>query len=210
MPRDPLDRYYTPDGLAQTCLRVLIERLHQPPAVLLEPCSGAGAFGRAALAAGVRHVLGCDIDPAADPGYPCERVAAADWAPAIPAAAGARPDVWIVTNPHYQGVYETVATMRRLQAQTGARLLGLLLRATTIEQLMNRADPPAALWVSDLRPRWGGPGGADLASGDTCGSVLAVWGRQPLTTATTIHGMPAWRAKGRAPAVQGSLFGGAR
>lgn len=197
MPRDPLDRYYTPDALAQACLRVLIEWLVAPPDVLLEPCSGGGAFGRAGQWAGVKHVLGCDVDPEAGPNYPCERVAVADWAPVIPAKAGARPDVWIVTNPHYSGVYDTVATMRDLQRKVGARLVGLLLRATTIEQLMNREDPPHLLWVSDLRPRWGGPGGADLTSGDTCGSVFAVWGRQPLVTQTTIRGMPAWRAKGR-------------
>lgn len=195
MPRDPLDRYYTPDALAETCVRTLIQRAGCP-AIVLEPCSGGGAFGRAALACGVQQVRGCDIDPEAAPGYPCAQVSVEDWRPHwAPRPAG---DLWVLTNPHYQGVYDTVATMRRLQRDVGARLLGLLLRATTIEQLMHRGDPPAALWVSDLRPRWGGPGGADLASGDTCGSVLAVWGRQPLTTATTIHALPAWRAKGRA------------
>lgn len=197
MARDPLDRYYTPDALAETCLRVLIERAGALPEVVLEPCAGGGAFGRAALRAGVQHVRGCDVDPEADPGYPCERVAVADWAPVLPAVAGQRSEVWILTNPHYVGVYDTVATMRALQRQVGARILGLLLRATTIEQLLHRGDPPAALWVSDLRPRWGGPGGAALISGDTCGSVLAVWGRAPLRTATTIQALPAWRAKGR-------------
>ena len=196
MPRDPLDRYYTPDALADMCVRTLIERVGGCPTVVLEPCSGGGAFGRAALRAGVIDVAGCDIDPAAAPGYPCDRVAVEDWRPTMPQPAPG--GGWVLTNPHYQGVYDTVATMRRLQRDVGARLLGLLLRATTIEQLMHRGDPPAALWVSDLRPRWGGPGGADLASGDTCGSVLAVWGRQPLTTAATIHALPAWRAKGRA------------
>lgn len=197
MARDHLDRYYTPDALAHTCLRVLVDEAGQPPAVLLEPCAGGGAFGRAALRLGVVDVRGCDVDPDAAPGYPCERVAVADWAPVLPAKTGPRPDVWILTNPHYSGVYDTVALMRALQAHTGARVLALLLRATTIEQLMHRDDPPAALWVSDLRPRWGGPGDAELASGDTCGSVLAVWRRAPLRTATTIHPLPAWRAKGR-------------
>jgi hypothetical protein len=192
MMRDALDRYYTPDALAVACLQVLVERLGQPPAVLLEPCAGGGAFGRAALALGIVDVRGCDVDPDAAPGYPCDQISAADWRPCV---AG---DVWIVTNPHYTGIYDTVQTMRALQEHTRARVLALLLRATTIEQLLHRGDPPAALWVSDLRPRWGGPGGAALTSGDTCGSVLAVWGRAPLRTATTIQALPAWRAKGRA------------
>jgi len=108
--------------------------------------------------------------------------------------------VWIVTNPHYRGVYDTVAEMRALQARVGASILALLLRATTIEQLVPGADPPDALWVSSLRPRWGGPGGAALRAGDTCGSVLAVW--RPAGAArgpATIHAMPPWRPKGRAP-----------
>jgi len=208
MSRDPLDRYYTPDALAETCLRVLVDQAGQLPAVLLEPCAGGGAFGRAAMRLGVVDVHGCDIDPDAAPGYRCAAVAVEDWRPHwAPRAAG---DVWIATNPHYAGVYQTVRTMRALQAHTNARVLALLLRATTIEQLMHRDDAPAVLWVSDLRPRWGGPGGANLTSGDTCGSVFAVWGRQPLRTATTIHALPAWRAKGKPPhsAPQGALFGG--
>lgn len=199
MKRDPLDRYYTPDALADTCLQVLVERVGVLPEVVLEPCAGGGAFGRAALRLGVGHVRGCDVDAGAQPGYPCALSSAADWRPHwAPRLPG---DVWIVTNPHYSGIYDTVQTMRALQEYTSARVLALLLRATTIEQLMHRGDPPAALWVSDLRPRWGGPGGAALTSGDTCGSVLAVWGRSPLRTATTIHSMPAWRVKGRSTCV---------
>jgi hypothetical protein len=198
--RDPLDRYYTPDALARACLAALLADEGLPPGTLLEPCAGGGAFGRAALRAGVSLVRGCDVDPAADPGFPCARLPVSDWAPHVaPAPPG---PVWIVTNPHYRGVYDTVAEMRGLQARVGASVLALLLRATTIEQLMPGADPPAALWVSNLRPRWGGPGGEALRSGDTCGSVLAVWRPAGAVRGpTTIHALPAWRAKGRAAAV---------
>lgn len=192
MSRDPLDRYYTPDALALGCIRWL-DRVMGQPMRLLEPCSGGGAFGRAALAEWPgTTVVGCDIDPQADPGYPCEQVAVADWQP-----GSARGITAIVTNPHYVGVYATVAAMRQLQARIGAAYLALLLRETTIGQLMAGDDRPHRIAVSPIRPRWGGPGGATLKSGDTCGSALMVWGRSVLTSPTSIEALPAWRPKGR-------------
>jgi hypothetical protein len=193
MSRDPLDRYYTDDRLAKRCIDWLLDR-YPEPAVVLEPCSGGGAFGRAAMRA--MHgptVLGCDIDPGARPGYPCEQGSASDWRPDL----GMSRPVWVVTNPHYQGVYATIADMRALQAHARASVLALLLRATVIEQIMNSDDTPHALAVSSQRPRWGGPGGASLASGDTCGSVLCVWQRHR-GGPTTIHGLGDWRPRGRA------------
>jgi hypothetical protein len=192
MSRDPLDRYYTPDALALGCIRWLDRTMGQP-SHLLEPCSGGGAFGRAALAEwpGVT-VAGCDPDPEAAPGYPCERVAAADWRPALVPGFTA-----IVTNPHYVGVYATVAAMRALQRQVRAGYLALLLRETTIGQLMASDDPPHRIAVSPIRPRWGGAGGAALGSSDLCGSALMVWGRSPAASTTTIEALPAWRPRGR-------------
>lgn len=198
MSRDPLDRYYTDDRLADRCIEWLLSR-YPEPVVVLEPCSGGGAFGRAAMRAmdGLT-VSGCDIDPDAAPGYPCEQVAVADW----------RPDrdrwwpTWIVTNPHYDDVYATIATMRRLQRYTKASVLALLLRSTTIDRLLNADDPPHMIAVSPQRPRWGGPGGAALTSGDTCGSVLCVWGLGPGDQRDDEHvtiafGLGDWRPRGR-------------
>jgi len=198
MSRDPLDRYYTDDRLAGRCIEWLLDR-YPEPAVVLEPCSGGGAFGRAAL--GALHqpiVLGCDIDPEAAPGYRCDRVAAADWRPDL---GGSWP-VWIVTNPHYDDIYATVATMRQLQRQVSASVLALLLRSTTIDRLLNAADPPHMIAVSPQRPRWGGPGGAALTSGDTCGSVLCVWGlgpgdRRNDEAVTAAFGLGDWRPRGK-------------
>lgn len=194
MSRDPLDRYYTDDRLADRCIEWLLSR-YAEPAVVLEPCSGGGAFGRAAMRAMNEPIVrGCDIDPEAAPGYPCEQVAAADWRPDI----GKSASVWIVTNPHYIGVYETILAMRYLQERTRADVLALLLRATVIEQVMNLRDPPTAMAVSSQRPRWGGPGGEGLKSGDTCGSVLCVWTKGlRLGAPTTIHGLGDWRPRGR-------------
>ncbi len=195
MSRDPLDRYYTDDRLALACVRWLID-CFEVPDVVLEPCAGGGAFGRAAqkAAPGVR-VLGCDIDTAAAPGFPCDNRLAETWDPDLPADLPG--PVWIVTNPHYQGVYETVRYMRSLQRRTGAAVLALLLRETTIGHLVAGNDPPHAFAVSPIRPRWGGPGGAALTSGDTCGSVLCVWerGLRPGST-SRISLLPPWRAKG--------------
>ena len=195
MSRDPLDRYYTDDRLADRCIAWLLSR-HAEPAVVLEPCSGGGAFGRAAMRAmNSPIVLGCDIDPEAAPGYPCEQMAAADWRPVL----GMSMPTWIVTNPHYVGVYETITAMRYMQGRIGADILALLLRATVIEQVMNLSNPPTAMAVSSQRPRWGGPGGKDLTSGDTCGSVLCVWQNGPTHgVETTIHGLGDWRPRSRA------------
>jgi hypothetical protein len=195
MSRDPLDRYYTDDRLAAACMAFLRSRFSRP-SVVLEPCAGGGAFGRAAPGEfpGVT-VRGCDIDPDAAPGYPCDRVPAADWRPDI---AGAGGPVWIVTNPHYQGVYDTVRGMRALQRRLGAQVLALLLRETTIGHLIAGDYPPHFLAVSPIRPRWGGPGGAALTSGDTCGSVLCIWhaDAEVMRGPTTIEALPTWRAKG--------------
>jgi hypothetical protein len=195
MGRDPLDRYYTDDRLAERCIKWMLGKYAEPK-VLLEPCAGGGAFGRAAMRAmNIPKVLGCDIDPNATPGFPCEQVSASDWRPEI----GASAPVWIVTNPHYVGVYETITSMRYMQGRIGADVLALLLRATVVEQVMNLGDPPTAMAISSQRPRWGGPGGAGLTSGDTCGSVLCVWQKGPTHgTETTIHGLGDWRPRGRA------------
>jgi hypothetical protein len=195
MSRDPLDRYYTDDRLALACINWLFDRFNEPAAVL-EPCAGGGAFGRAARRAMPETIVrGCDIDPDAAPGYPCDQSSAAAWSPRH--HIGASSPVWIVTNPHYQGIYETVHDMRALQRRTGAGILALLLRETTIGHLIAGDDPPHFLAVSPIRPRWGGPGGAALKSGDTCGSVLCVWrGLGQPDRPTTIEHLPAWRAKG--------------
>jgi hypothetical protein len=193
MSRDPLDRYYTDDRLASACMRWLIDCFDAPD-VVLEPCSGGGAFGRAAqrAAPGVK-VLGCDIDPDAAPGYPCDRVPVSTWRP----PAGLPWRTWIVTNPHYQGIYDTVRDLRSLQDRAGASVVALLLRETTIGQLIAGDDPPHHFVVSPIRPRWGGPGGAALTSGDTCGSVLCVWEEcERQGTTSRISLLPPWRAKG--------------
>lgn len=60
--RDKLDRYYTPDGLAEACVAVLKIR---PGCMAYDPHVGGGAFARALVKAGARAVFVSDIDPEA-------------------------------------------------------------------------------------------------------------------------------------------------
>lgn len=194
MSRDPLDRYYTPEPLAEALVRWTHKNIEsEAPEFVLEPCAGDGAFGRMSMRVFSKSpdfVQGCDIDPESDPGYPCVRVGVEEWEPRVEGS------VWILTNPHYTSVYETISRLRNLQSRSEARLLGLLLRATTIEQIMNLGDPPHVLAVSDIRPRWRGPGGALHSTGDNCGSVWCVWtSMDKITSGSKIHGLPHWREK---------------
>ena len=193
MGRDALDRYYTPDALAEACLSLMLGDLPWPDCLrFAEPCCGGGAFGRAArrLMPSRVRVKGCDLDPEASPGFAFDVCSLDDW------RSGGL-DL-IATNPPYKNVYEGVLKMRALQLESGAARLGLLLRATTIEQIMCSDDPPDEIYVSRQRPRWGGAGGAACSSGDTCGSAFMVWHLDWRPRLTTIKGMPDWRPRGRA------------
>lgn len=64
MPRDKLDRYYTPDALAMACVAALTEEGGDRILSALEPSCGGGAFVRAPQSAGCPPPLlsGCDVD----------------------------------------------------------------------------------------------------------------------------------------------------
>ena len=189
--RDPLDRYYTPPNLAFAYLKWLKQYTQQDVEFFAEPCSGGGAFGQAAKTLWPNVVVeGCDIDPEAKPGYPFALVSVDDWKPTM------HPD-WIITNPHYKDVYTTVDTFVKLQQETGASILGLLLRLTTLEKILYAKTPPTMCIVSNQRPRWGGAGGSKLKHGDNCGPVLCVW-EKDINAPTTIRTLPSWRQKGKA------------
>ena len=192
MSRDPLDRYYTPPELAEACVRWL--RLHGLRDRLYDPCAGGGAWLDAARRVDPEmQVGGRDIDqdaPAVLDGR-AECGGLAEWQPAA--------DLWFVaTNPPYGQVDDWIRIL--LDHLRAERIAGvaLLMRLTAIEWLMEIALPPDDLVVSSQRARWGGPGGAQYASGDSCGVVLAVW------RTTTMHRPNAriwplgqWRPRGR-------------
>lgn len=201
MSRDALDRYYTPDALAEACLRALAELTWGEPTRVLEPYAGGGAFLRTArrLWPSV-DVAGCDVDPDAPAlaaGLGVDLCPAAEWSPR-PGVAG-----WVVSNPPYRDVYETVAEARALMARCAARRLGLLLRATALTRLVGLDDPPAHVYLARQRPRWGGPGGAALRSADSVDAAFCVW-EPDVVYRTELHPMD-WRAAGRQ-----TVGGGAR
>lgn len=213
--RDAYDAYYTPAPLAAACLSVLQGSFSR----VLEPMAGGAAFLRAAqdrwgLLAELR---GCDIDPrgALEVTHPepiqIDRCKLVDWSPEHDPVEYGRLTrrTLIATNPAYRNVYQVIAQARALQQRTGAVELGLLLRATTIEQIMCGTDAPCEIYVSDLRPVWDGPGGElhrkpkkDGTLGakvsDNCGSAWCVWRRPagPPRERTVIDALPAWRTKG--------------
>lgn len=213
--RDPFDAYYTPDPLAAACLSVLQGSFSR----VLEPMAGGAAFLRAAQARGgpTIELRGCDIDTrgALEVRHPApihiDRCSLTDWCPEPDPVEYDKPTrrTLIATNPAYRNVYQVIAQTRALQQRTGAAELGLLLRATTIEQIMCGTDAPCEIYVSDLRPVWDGPGGElhrkskkDGTLGakvsDNCGSAWCVWRRPagPPRGRTVIDALPAWRTKG--------------
>lgn len=85
MPRDPMDRYYTPPRLADTITRAVVAELGRARvsdvSQIIEPSVGAGAFARAAK----KHfdpradVLGLDLDPEAPGLGDCDGHKVGDW-----------------------------------------------------------------------------------------------------------------------------------
>jgi hypothetical protein len=99
-------------------------------------------------------------------------------------------------------MYTTIRVMRAMQERAQAPVLGLLLRATTLERVMASDDAPHYIAITGQRPRWEGPGGARLKQADNCGSVFLVWfrawGATLAGSPSLIVGLPQWRAVGRA------------
>ena len=192
MSRDPLDRYYTPPELAEACVRWL--RTHWLRERLYDPCAGGGAWLDAARRVSPElEVGGRDIDPEAPAVLDgrAELGSLAEWRPS------GKPCL-VATNPPYGQVDDWIEIL--LDHLHAERVSGvaLLMRLTAIEWLMDMDTRPDDLVVSSQRARWGGPGGAQYASGDSCGTVLAVW--RPTTmhrSSSRIWPLGQWRQRGR-------------
>jgi hypothetical protein len=96
---DDLDRCYSPEALADAIVRQL-KRHIPPPATVVEPSVGGGAFVRAVR----RHwlgtrVIGVDIDPTAAGLRLCDESAVTDW-PGVASAFAGR-DVLVLGNPPF-------------------------------------------------------------------------------------------------------------
>jgi hypothetical protein len=164
--RDHLDRYYTPDALADAIVRhVVVPRVPMEPRVV-EPSVGGGAFVRA-VRAHLRgaHVTGYDVDPHAAGLGLCDRRRVADWLTSTPDLR----TFLVVGNPPYTDAEAHVFTalhtapvvvmlLRQGFGSGGARARGVW-----------RRYPLAAEYVLAERPSFDGRGT------DACDYSVFVW-----------------------------------
>jgi hypothetical protein len=178
IPRDPLDRYYTPDYVADR----FVQWLRIPSgAKVIEPSVGGGAWVRAVRKhAPTSYITGFDIDPQARGLALVDEPHCRDWLD-----YGWDADI-IVGNPPFGG--EAVQHVRRSLAR--APLVALLLRTTFVEPVaysnvrdpeerakmeratLMRETPPALEWTWPERIRFGG-----AAGGDSVLHSLFIWRR---------------------------------
>lgn len=143
--RRTLDRYYTPDAVAEACLQASSFSL--PGALVIEPSVGRGAFARAALREGAAGVLGIDLD-----------ISAADHAGSYNFLHGDFLSIdtqafdYIVGNPPF-GQAEAHVRHALALARMG---VGFLLRLSFLETAKRRAfwiaHPPKRVLVLRTRP----------------------------------------------------------
>lgn len=200
--RHVADAYFTPAPLARMCLEMMAQfGLMSQPGRVLEPACGAGAFGRevANLWPNNVNVRGCDIEDHRAP-FSVDLCPVEKWRPL---AAGW---TWVVTNPPYRGIRGTIPIYRQLQRSVNLpqapAALGLLLRGTMLAGLVRSDDPPHAVFSTDQRPKWEGPGGALHDDTDRVDAIFAVWwtpDKAAPGTPVPVRPMPDWRPRGRVP-----------
>jgi hypothetical protein len=160
MPRDVLDRYYTPDALADAC----VQRLRwayglRSTATVVEPSVGGGAWVRALLRHGVGAVDGYDLDADAPGLGLCARATVGDW---VQAKADERTWDWAVGNPPYRHTDAHVAAAL-LRASNVAMLLRVGWLCGQRRSAMLRAHVPSDVVFIRGRPSFTEDGGADTS-----------------------------------------------
>jgi len=159
MPRDHLDRYYTPLELCES----VVPLLGVPHgARVVEPSVGAGAWARALRAEvpGV-ELIGVDIDPQAGGVEHVDFFMRADWPTAADKLRKGRRVDWVIGNPPYK---HAELHLRRALALT--KNVAFLLRLgflSSRRRIPLFADhPPAEVIVLSERPSFTG-GGTDAS-----------------------------------------------
>lgn len=111
---DALDRFYTPDALADIIVAGVASRTPDPR-VILEPSVGGGAFARACRRRWPgAHIIGVDIDPQAEGFAHVNEAHVGDW-PTL--ASDLRADL-VIGNPPFST--QTKAERLRLRAHIAA------------------------------------------------------------------------------------------
>lgn len=146
MSRDPLDRYYTPDPLAE----ILVSLLPIGPDVeCWEPAAGGGAFVRALRQRGAT-VLATDIDP--------EAKGARDGVHDFLLDPGDGLEDWIITNPPEQQGSHTAVRWCEQAIRLSRVGAALLVRSAVYPRLSQMAeDHCIARYALQQRPEFGGP-----------------------------------------------------
>ncbi len=186
--RDRLDRYYTPDDLAETLVSLLTIRAGE---CALEPSAGGGAFARALIDRGCR-VCVVDVDPGA-PAFDQKGIASAicgDYLAFTDFPPGAEIYDWVIGNPPYGAAEAHVrASLKH------ARNVAFLLRLGFLESAKRipfwKQWKPRKVWVLAERPSFTG-GGTDATAYGFFWWDAAYYGE---TTLDVIS----WRGKGGAP-----------
>lgn len=186
--RDKLDRYYTPDALARACVDALEgeEEIRR----VFEPSAGGGAFVRALHP--VRHVAGCDLDPAAE-GLRLlgPRAVSADFLSLSPERCGvllSGPVLWVIGNPPYRDAEAHV----RHALRVSDRHVAFLLRAS----FLGSQKRVRGLWrETSLRKVWHiAPRPSFTGDGRTDGAEYALfWWDRAHNKPATIDWIDGWR-----------------
>ena len=170
-----LDRYYTPQPLADWIVRELVGLRSLRGARVLEPSCGGGAFVNAAIAAGAR-TFAIDLDPLAQ-GLRASHVCAAGDFPAM-----ARPPGWgsfryVIGNPPYRDAQRHVERAIDWVEEGGS--VFFLLRQSFLESVTRyrwlRDHMPWRVVVLAERPSFTGTGT------DACSYAVFEWvkGKRP-------------------------------
>jgi len=178
--RDPLERHYTPLGLADACVeRLRIVRRCCPPTMLVEPGVGGGAFVRSVRRL-YQHaeVVGVDIDPQAEGLRICDRAVVGDWLDDGGRQIELLTDrhaanggvVWVVGNPAFSTAPQWIRRALEMEVELVASILPIGILEHAGDWLRLLVDHPPDVWYPILGRPW---------PRNTRGTGLFCWEREP-------------------------------
>jgi hypothetical protein len=198
VPRDPLDRYYTPDRVASGIVTALYtDGFITLGSTILEPSEGGGAFVRAVrVHRPYATIVGVDIDPTR-PGmlgtkhvpissrgrYPQNGLTYHETADFLSDSCRSRVIEYdlAIGNPPYRRAEKFVRACLPIARQT-VFLLRLGFLASAKRKAFFQEHPPSSVHILTKRPSF-------TANGKTDGSEYAVfvWSREPTEYGPVLH-----------------------